>query len=580
MNASVGRHVPGGTSTARLRGLWCLVAALAVAVVVAGPAPVAHSAGTADLIGKVDLYVVLDAQAAGVVTPQPDTPAGTNYTYVWSDEMGELARETTTETIATTAIGRAKFGRTITVSVTAVAPDGRTDTQSSAPVVATRWHVGAIAYDGTVKQFQLQMPHLPAQFEAELGSVSVSYRWYRSGTPVPADASFASWTHTRVPADEGHSLSVQVVSEQPATGAHSTWGAGPTPPVGVIKVSFTTTGTVSSGHHVRANVLVSSWYPGDPATVPSLACTYQWYRNGAALYGETGSNHYIHTMERSTTLQATVRCSSPGYLPIALWTPTLAVPGVPALVSLWNGDALRDLGEFHPWMAELIVHPGRPSSFDLNSAYSSSTLPTRSVNSIALAGDLDDDGRENLVARDSAGALWRYAFGQSRVRIGASGWNSMNLIVAGGDFTGDRMADILARRSTGELIFYQGRGRQGLAAGTVVAASTFRYAKKIVTMGDANGDGRADLHVVWANGDLSFFAGRGNGTFTPAVRVGTGWGSMTRLLAARDLNRDGRADLLALDTKGRLWLYPGNGKGGLTTRTLTNYGIPLSTGIY
>ena len=99
------------------------------------------------------------------------------------------------------------------------------------------------------------------------------------------------------------------------------------------------------------------------------------------------------------------------------------------------------------------------------------------------------------------------------------------------------MADLLARRSTGELVFYPGRGLQGLGAGKVVAASTFRAAKRIVTIGDANGDGRADLHVQWAGGDLSFYAGRGDGTFASPVRVGTGWGSMTRLLAGRDLDR-------------------------------------------
>ena len=155
----------------------------------------------------------------------------------------------------------------------------------------------------------------------------------------------------------------------------------------------------------------------------------------------------------------------------------------------------------------------------------------------------------------------------------------MNLLVAGGDFTGDRSADLFARRSTGELVFYAGRGRQGLAGGKVVATSAFRSARHIVTLGDANGDGLADLHVVRPDGTLWFYAGRGNGGLAAPVRVGTGWGSMKKLLAGRDLNRDGRADLLALDTAGRLWLYPGNGRGGLTARSLTNYGHPLTTAI-
>ena len=574
--AKAGQATEGSTRRGRRR----LVAALAAALVCLGSASAAVAADTADLIEELHFSVVLDAQAASVVVPQPDTPAGTTYSYVWSDETGELGRTTTTETLATTAVGRAKFGRTFTATVTAVAPDGRTETATSAPLVATRWQVGGIAYDESSRQFQMQLPHLPAQFEAELGTVSVTYLWSRAGAAIAPDPGLPGWVHARTAADEGRTLSVSVQSVQATTGAASVWSSGSTPPVGVVMVSLTTEGTVASGQFVRAAVRILSWYPGSQSVVPDLACNGQWYRNGVALYGRTGLQHRIHTMERSTTLQANVRCSSPGYLPINLWTAKLAVPGAPALVSLWNGDALRELCEFHPWYDTLMMHVGRPGTFDLDNGLSTSVMPTRSVNSIALAGDLDDDGRENLVARDSSGALWSYSSGQNRVRIGAGGWNSMNLLVTGGDFTGDRMADLFARRSTGELVFYPGRGLQGLGAGKVVAASTFRAAKKIVTIGDANGDGLADLHVQWGNGDLSFYAGRGDGTFASPVRVGTGWGSMTRLLAGRDLDRDGKADLLALDTARRLWLYPGNGRGGFTARSLTNSGHPLGTGIY
>jgi hypothetical protein len=572
--AGRGRRRPGAAR------VFAVVVALVAAVASVGSAPVAVAADTADLVKEVRFTVVLDAQAAVGVVPQPDTPTGTTYTYVWADETGELARTTTTDTLAMTVVGRAKFGRTFTATVTAVAPDGRTETATSAPLVATRWQVGGIAYDESSRQFQMQLPHLPAQFEAELGAVSVTYHWLRSGTAIAPDPSLPGWVHARAAADEGHTLSVSVESEQAATGASSVWSSGTTPPVGVVKVALTIEGTVASGQSVQADVRTLSWYPTSQSVAPQVTCDGQWYRNGTALYGRTGLSHYIHTMERSTTVQANVRCSSPGYLPINLWTAKLAVPGSPALVSLWNGDALRELCEFQPWFDTLMMHAGRLATFDLGNRFSTSVLPTRSVNSIALAGDLDDDGRENLVARDTSGALWSYSSGQTRVRIGASGWNAMNLLVAGGDFTGDRMADLFARRSTGELVFYPGRGRQGLGAGRVVAASAFRYAKKIVTIGDANGDGRADLHVSWANGDLSFYAGRGDGTFASPVRVGTGWGSMTRLLAGRDLDRDGKADLLALDPAGRLWLYPGNGKGGFTARSLTNPGHPLGTGIY
>ncbi|WP_076263992.1 FG-GAP repeat domain-containing protein [Intrasporangium flavum] len=582
MNVSVPRRAQKPLRRAHRRVPWRRAAALAAAFALAAPATAARAAdaaGTADLISKVMLHVVLDADAFGIVTAGPAAPSGTTYTYVWSDETGELGRKTTTDKAALTPIGRAKFGRTVTLRVTATAPDGATETESSVPVVATRWRVGGLTYDDATRRFAWYSPQLPATFDAELGPVTVSYQWSRSGTPIPAEPGVAPWVHTRAAADEGQTLSVAVVSHQASTGAGSTWASTPTPQVGVVQVAYAITGSGLSGQTLAAEVRPTSWYPGDPTVVPELTCDHQWYRDGAAVYGETGPHHYVHTMERGRMLQARTRCTSPGYLPQTFWSAKLVVPGVPALVSLLGNDAVRDLGEYQGWTPDLWLNKGRPGSFYFGDPLSTSYLPTRSMSMVSLAGDLDDDGRDDLLARDSGGALWLYPFVRDRVRIGASGWGSMNLLVAGGDFTGDRSADLFARRSTGELVFYAGRGRQGLAAGKVVATSAFRSARHIVTLGDANGDGLADLHVVRPDGTLWFYPGRGNGGLAAPVRVGTGWGSMTRLLTGRDLDRDGKVDLLALDPAGRLWLYPGNGRGGFTARSLTNAGHPLTTAI-
>ncbi len=551
---------------------------LAATLALVAPAPTADAAGDADLIRGLKASVRLDAPSTVLVLPQPGTPAGTTYTYVWSDETGELARTTSTSTLGQTVIGREKFGRRIRVSVTATAPDGSTESELGASMVASLWRDGGISYDTPSRQFRLLGPHLPATFDAELGPVTVSYQWSRSGSPIAADAGRDPWVHARVPADQGQSLSVVVLAHQPATGTDGyAFGSVPTPRIGVVTVEYNVIGQAVSGQAPYATAKPTSWYPDD--LVPQLTCDHQWYRNGTAIYGETSSAHYVHTLERSTTLQVRTRCSSPGNLPQTLWSQKFAVPGVPALVSLLGNDALRDLGEYRSWQPDLWLNQGRPGSFSFGNPLSTSYLPTRSMTLVSLAGDLDDDGRDDLVARDSKGGLWRYPFVRDRVRIGVSGWNSMNLLVAGGDFTGDRSADLFARRSTGELVFYVGRGRQGMAAGKVVATSAFRSARHIVTLGDANGDGLADLHVVRPDGTLWFYAGRGNGGLAAPVRVGTGWGSMRKLLPGRDLNRDGRADLLALDTAGRLWLYPGNGRGGFTARSLTNAGHPLTTAI-
>ncbi|MCB5165149.1 trypsin-like serine protease [Streptomyces bambusae] len=89
------------------------------------------------------------------------------------------------------------------------------------------------------------------------------------------------------------------------------------------------------------------------------------------------------------------------------------------------------------------------------------------------AGDLTGDGKTDLIARDSAGALYLYpgtgtagtgAFG-SRVRIG-TGWNIYNQITMTGDVNNDGKADLLARDSAGTMWLYKGTGKSGATFAT------------------------------------------------------------------------------------------------------------------
>ncbi|MFE9412176.1 FG-GAP repeat domain-containing protein [Streptomyces sp. NPDC006704] len=83
-----------------------------------------------------------------------------------------------------------------------------------------------------------------------------------------------------------------------------------------------------------------------------------------------------------------------------------------------------------------------------------------------LAGkcDLDGDGKADIVARDTAGVLWFYkgtgnynAPFAPRTRIGA-GWNMFNRIVSTGDVDLDGRTDLLARDTNGGLWLYKGSG--------------------------------------------------------------------------------------------------------------------------
>ncbi|MCB5166164.1 VCBS repeat-containing protein [Streptomyces bambusae] len=84
----------------------------------------------------------------------------------------------------------------------------------------------------------------------------------------------------------------------------------------------------------------------------------------------------------------------------------------------------------------------------------------------ALAGgvDLTGDGKADLLGRDTAGRLWLYAgtgvaakpFG-ARAQVG-SGWDIYNQLVAPGDLNADGKADVVARDKAGVLWWYAGTG--------------------------------------------------------------------------------------------------------------------------
>ncbi|MFD8812845.1 FG-GAP repeat domain-containing protein [Streptomyces sp. NPDC059627] len=96
------------------------------------------------------------------------------------------------------------------------------------------------------------------------------------------------------------------------------------------------------------------------------------------------------------------------------------------------------------------------------------------------AGDLNGDGIGDLVAQDKANNLYRYygtgkgTFG-SRVRI-ATGWGaSYNAVVGVGDITGDGKSDLVARDTAGNLYRLTGTGKGTFSARVKIATGWQGY---------------------------------------------------------------------------------------------------------
>ncbi|MFE5730635.1 FG-GAP repeat domain-containing protein [Streptomyces sp. NPDC056528] len=99
-------------------------------------------------------------------------------------------------------------------------------------------------------------------------------------------------------------------------------------------------------------------------------------------------------------------------------------------------------------------------------------------NQIAGQGDLTGDGKVDIVAKDKTGYLWLYkgtgnykAPFTGRVKIGG-GWGVYDRILSVGDLDLDGKTDLIARKTNGELYRYSGTGS---------AAAPFAKAVKIGT---------------------------------------------------------------------------------------------------
>ncbi|MET9540028.1 VCBS repeat-containing protein [Streptomyces sp. NPDC006553] len=91
-----------------------------------------------------------------------------------------------------------------------------------------------------------------------------------------------------------------------------------------------------------------------------------------------------------------------------------------------------------------------------------------------------------------------------------------------------------------------------------------------VATGNLGGSAVGDFVSRDCQGVLHLRKGRGDGTFTAPLRVGTGWKTYGHLVGGSDITGDGKPDLLGVArSTGELWLHTGTGKDTapfLTTR--------------
>ncbi|WP_206068662.1 FG-GAP repeat domain-containing protein [Nonomuraea composti] len=152
--------------------------------------------------------------------------------------------------------------------------------------------------------------------------------------------------------------------------------------------------------------------------------------------------------------------------------------------------------------------------------------------------------------------------GSGTRRIGP-GWDAYNLLMSPGDMGGAAVPDILARDADGALWLFQGKPDGTLLDRVQVGPAGWNTMSALAGYGDYTGDGKNDLLARSTGGTLYIYPGTG-GTTAGAVlgtriSAGTGWDAYTALVSTGDNDGDGKADLFARDAAGALWLFKGTG---------------------
>ncbi|MFG2293720.1 FG-GAP repeat domain-containing protein [Streptomyces sp. NPDC048603] len=143
-------------------------------------------------------------------------------------------------------------------------------------------------------------------------------------------------------------------------------------------------------------------------------------------------------------------------------------------------------------------------------------------------------------------------------------FSNTNLVVGPGDLNGDGRGDLLSRDTWGNLWLRSGNGTGTWFGSPVKVGPGWNSYKTIVGGGDINGDGRPDIVAASHDGHLYVYKGTGNASAPFGARewYSGGWNGYTGIAVPGDLNGDGRADLIARDSGGTMWLYRSQGWGG------------------
>lgn len=238
----------------------------------------------------------------------------------------------------------------------------------------------------------------------------------------------------------------------------------------------------------------------------------------------------------------------------------IAVPGTPLAVADFNGDGKLDVLEQGQGTLEVLLGNG-DGTFQ-------APIVTNIQASLqgVIAGDLRGDGKFDVLGFSNNSLIVYLGNGDGTFAAGASYPVVIPfgpVVITLGDFNGDQKADVVVSvpggNVAGQEVVFLGNGDGTLQTGKV--STGVSYPASVVT-GDFNGDGKIDLVISVQLGctgtcEVSLLLGNGDGTFQAPAAIFPGFGT----LAVGDVNGDGRLDLVFLDQSQDVEVYLGKGDG-------------------
>jgi N-acetylmuramoyl-L-alanine amidase/FG-GAP-like repeat len=197
-------------------------------------------------------------------------------------------------------------------------------------------------------------------------------------------------------------------------------------------------------------------------------------------------------------------------------------------------------------------------------------------------GDVTGDGVNDVMARDSASGktvTLRGADDGTLTPVGrlSSRWSQADLFAGVGDADGDGLADVVARDATsGALLFYPGRSAGGFAAAKT-AVEAFAGIDAVAAAGDFDRDGDADLLARGAGGRLWIYLGDGSGAFPSRRALPGDWSGKDLLAGGADLTGDGWPDVVARSVSKRRTRIFANVDGARLAPAIADLETPMAT---